>query len=117
MENFTAVRPEHLNVHGALFGGQMLAWADEYSWLAASRDFPNCRFVTIAINKAEFKEAVHCGAILRFDMQQKTKGTTSVTYNVEVYATTFAKGTEERVFATEVTFVNIDENEQKAPIV
>lgn len=31
MENFTLVRPEHLNHHGYLFGGVLLKWVDEYA--------------------------------------------------------------------------------------
>jgi len=28
MNNFTLVRPEHLNYHGYLFGGMILKWVD-----------------------------------------------------------------------------------------
>jgi acyl-CoA hydrolase len=31
VDNFTIVRPEHLNHHGDLFGGTMLRWIDEFS--------------------------------------------------------------------------------------
>jgi acyl-CoA hydrolase len=40
MQTFTTVRPEHLNYHGFLFGGQLLLWVDEFAWMAAARDNP-----------------------------------------------------------------------------
>jgi len=38
MESYKLVLPEHLNHYGYLFGGNMLKWVDEISWIAASRD-------------------------------------------------------------------------------
>ncbi len=65
MENYNLVRPEHLNHHGSLFGGQLLSWVDECAWMAAARDFPNCTFVTRAMDRIEFKHQVKNGSILR----------------------------------------------------
>ncbi len=116
MENFTIVRGEHLNHYGHLFGGQMLSWVDEYSWLAASRDFPNCLFVTRAMDNIEFKTGALNGSIIRFDINMTKTDKTSVVYSVEVYAEAPGKKEEVHVFRTNVTFVNIDENGKKASI-
>ena len=36
---YKLVLPEHLNQYGFLFGGNLLKWIDEVSWMA-SLDFP-----------------------------------------------------------------------------
>lgn len=108
MDNFTIVRPEHLNHHGYLFGGTMLRWVDEFSWLVASRDFPGCTLVTVAMNDIQFRQRVHNGSILRFHIMPRHLGTTSVRYGVDVYADAPGANAELGVFATEVTFVGVD---------
>lgn len=109
MDNFTIVRPEHLNHHGYLFGGTMLRWIDEFSWLVASRDFPGCTLVTVAMNDIQFRQRVHNGSILRFHILPRQLGTTSVRYSVDVYADAPGADNEHCVFSTEVTFVGVDQ--------
>jgi acyl-CoA hydrolase len=109
MENYNLVRPEHLNQHGFLFGGQLLSWVDECAWIAASNDFPYCRFVTRAMDRIEFKHQVKNGSILRFHVDKTRTGNTSVTYLVKVYDEVLA-------FSTSVTFVSIDEEGRKKAI-
>ena len=109
MENYNLVRPEHLNHHGFLFGGQLLSWVDECAWIAAAIDFPNCRFVTRAMDSIEFKHQVKNGSILRFNVDKTHTGNTSVTYLVKVYDEALA-------FSTSVTFVSIDEEGNKKAI-
>ncbi len=116
MNTYTVVRPEHLNHAGYLFGGQMLRWVDEYAWLAATRDFPVCRFVTRAMNKVDFRRQVPTGAILRFACRRHAAGTTSVVYRVVVHATPPGGGKSEIVFKTQIVFVNLDEAGQKTPL-
>jgi hypothetical protein len=48
------VLPGDLNHYGFLFGGRLLAWIDEASWIAASLDYPHCQFVTVALDAVEF---------------------------------------------------------------
>jgi acyl-CoA hydrolase len=116
MENYNLVRQEHLNHHGSLFGGQLLSWVDECAWMAASRDFPLCSFVTRAMDRIEFKHQVKNGSILRFNAERVRQGQTSVTYLVEVYADTGTGLDEVLAFSTSVTFVSIDDKGQKKNI-
>lgn len=109
MDNFTLVRPEHLNHHGYLFGGVMLKWIDENAWMAATRDYPDCTFVTINMDACHFKHRVENGAILRFRMQRAEQGKTSVSYLVNVFADEPGAKIEKEVFSTKVTFVRLDE--------
>lgn len=116
MDNFTIVRPEHLNHHGYLFGGTMLRWVDEFSWIVASRDFSGCTLVTVAMNDIQFRQRVLNGSILRFHILLARQGTTSASYRVEVFADAPGETTERKVFDTEVTFVRVDRQGNKQPL-
>ncbi len=116
MQQYKLVLPEHLNHYGFLFGGNLLKWVDEYAWIAASLDFPGCRFVTIGMDRVEFRKGVGKGAILRFDVRKARQGTTSVSYTVEVLADDIETGREETVFSTHVTFVCIGDDGGKVEL-
>lgn len=113
MEHYKLVLPEHLNHYGYLFGGNLLKWLDEYAWIAASLDYPGCKFVTLAMDDVEFRRPVGKGAILRFEVERATEGRSSVQYAVHVYADDIETGREENVFATRVTFVCLDAEGRK----
>ena len=116
MESYKVVRPEHLNHYGYLFGGFLLKWVDEISWIAASRDHPGCMFVTVGMDRVEFRRSVRQGAVLRFDAQPTRRGKTSVQYEVNVYADDLETGAEEPIFSTHVSFVCLDAKGRKAAL-
>jgi len=116
MENYKLVLPEHLNQFGHLFGGNLLKWVDEVAWIAASLDFPECQFVTIGMDKVEFRKHIREGTILRFLVEKVKIGNTSVQYTVNVFNKTPRAADEERVFSTNVTFVCIDDAGNKRSI-
>jgi acyl-CoA hydrolase len=116
MENFTLVRPEHLNHHGYLFGGVLLKWVDEYAWLVAALDFTGCSLVTVGMDAIAFRKRVEKGSILRFSILPLQIGTTSVRYSVDIYADAPGARSEEHVFSTTITFVNLDEDGVKRPL-
>lgn len=108
MDTYTLVRPEHLNHHDYLFGGQLLKWVDEYAWLTASRDFIGQILVTRAMDNIDFKTRILNGSILRFNTLPKKQGKTSITYCVKVYANEPGQHEEKLVFSTLITFVSVD---------
>jgi acyl-CoA hydrolase len=115
MQTFTTVRPEHLNYHGFLFGGQLLLWVDEFAWMAAARENPGRRLVTRAMDDIEFHRSAPAGSILRFEIREKRRGTTSVGYSVDVYCDAPGATEEYLIFSTIVTFVGVDaEGNKKA---
>lgn len=116
METFKLVLPGHLNHYGYLFGGNMLKWVDEYSWIAVSNDYPKCSFVTIGLDTVEFKHSVQQGCILRFEVSRVREGRTSVAYHVDVSKRSTGETREVLVFSTNVTFVNLDEHGDKTVI-
>jgi acyl-CoA hydrolase len=107
--------PENLNHFGYLFGGYMLMWVDEIAWMAATLEFPSFTFVTIGMDKVEFKQSVREGTILKFRTERTRTGRTSVTYLVDVDAGTgVSLGLS--IFSTHVTLVRVDESGQKTPL-
>jgi acyl-CoA hydrolase len=114
MENHKLVMPEHLNHFGYLFGGNLLKWVDEQAWIAASLEYPCNYFVTIAMDKVEFRQSIREGTILRFVVEKTREGTTSVQYEVTVFRGGETGGT--AVFSTHVTLVRIDEKGSKIPL-
>ncbi|MFT5469515.1 MAG: acyl-CoA hydrolase [Verrucomicrobiales bacterium] len=113
MENHKLVLPEHMNHFGFLFGGYLLTWIDEVAWIAASLEFPGHNFVTIGLDKVEFRESVNKGTILKFKAEQIRKGTTSVTYEVNVTRARIDSGGLDPVFTTRVTLVCVDGDGKK----
>lgn len=116
MENHKLVLPEHLNHYGYLFGGNLLKWADEYSWIAASLDYPQCNFVTIGLDRVEFKKSVKEGAILKFKSEKTKEGNTSVQYFVSVLQENNRDNKEDIIFSTYITYVCMDEKGKKMPL-
>ena len=113
METHRLVLPGDLNQYGFLFGGRMLAWIDEASWIAASLDYPQCQFVTVAMNTVEFHHNVRDGKILKISCEREREGTTSATYAVRVID---EKAHGLLIFSTRVTFVSVDDSGKKRSI-
>ena len=116
MDNYTIVRKEHQNHYGYLFGGALLSWVDEFAWICASLDFPGCSMVTVGMDQVSFKERVVNGSILRFNILPVHRGTSSVSYAVNVYADAPGASEEKIVFSTKVTLVRIDAEGKKCPL-
>jgi acyl-CoA hydrolase len=110
METYKLVLPEHLNHYGFLFGGNLLKWIDEVSYITVSLDYPGCNFVTVGMNKVEFKKSIRGGSILCFVTEKSRIGRTSIEYTVLVYKKSIEDGERILVFSTTITFVCLDEN-------
>lgn len=113
MDSHRLVMPEDLNHYGFLFGGRLLSWVDEASWIAASLEFQHCKFVTVGMNSVEFKQQIKQGKIITISSELEKKGTTSVSYHVRVF---YGELPESILFETTVSFVNVDHNGHKKSI-
>ncbi len=113
METHRLVLPGDLNQYGFLFGGRLLAWIDEASWIAASLDYPHCQFVTVAMDTVEFHHSVRDGTILKISCHLEREGNTSATYAVKVID---EKAGALLIFSTRVTFVSVDDAGKKRSI-
>ncbi|MEZ5105197.1 MAG: acyl-CoA thioesterase [Draconibacterium sp.] len=113
MENYKLVLRGDLNQNGYLYGGNLLKWIDEYAWIAATLDYPGSSFVTVALDKVNFKKSVNEGAILKFNIEKSNTGNTSVQYLVNVYCQNNCYENLDLIFSTHITFVNLDKDGNK----
>lgn len=113
METHRLVLPGDLNHYGFLFGGRLLAWIDEASWIAATLDYPHCQFVTVAMDTVEFHHSVRDGTILKISCKREHEGITSASYGVKVINELAGSIP---IFSTRVTFVSVDDDGQKRSI-
>jgi acyl-CoA hydrolase len=100
--NYFLVRHQDLNHAGTLFGGRMMAWADELAFIAASLTYPGCTFVTKVFEKFDFIRGPGEGSIVRIDARVLSRGTSSVRVQVSGYRTMDG----EALFFTEAVMVN-----------
>jgi acyl-CoA thioesterase YciA len=108
----TIMMPKDTNRHGTIFGGVLLANIDLAGAVAATREVqrrggnPRASFVTVALNRVEFKKPVLVGDVVRFETRVVRVGRTSVTVHVDVIA---ERGAETiPVTEAEAVFVGVD---------
>jgi acyl-CoA thioesterase YciA len=84
--------PRDTNRHGTIFGGVLLSYIDLAGAIAAQRELqlrggnPKASFVTVAINRVEFKKPVLVGDVVRFETRIVRIGHTSITVHIDVVA-------------------------------
>ncbi len=108
----TIMMPKDTNRHGTIFGGVLLSNIDLAGAIAATRELqlrrgnPRASFVTVAINRVEFKKPVHVGDVVRFETSIVRIGRTSITVHIDVIA---ERGVETiHVTEAEAVFVAVD---------
>ena len=115
-EPYTAIQivmmPRDTNPYGTIFGGVILSYIDMAGSIGARREIllrggvPGISFVTVAINRVEFKKPVLIGDVVKFDTTLVRVGRTSVTMHINVIA---ERGTERiPVTEAEVVYVAVD---------
>jgi acyl-CoA hydrolase len=114
MKHYQLILPEFMNEQGVLFGGYLLKWIDEFAYISASLDYPNCRFVTVSLDNVVFRKPIKNGYILCFDVVKARQGTTSVRYAIKVHNAKDIK--KELLFETNIVFVNLNTAGVKEPI-
>jgi acyl-CoA thioesterase YciA len=113
---YTAIQvvmmPRDTNPNGTIFGGVLLSHIDQAGAIAARRELslhggnPKAAFVTVAINRVEFKLPVMVGDVVKFQTHCVKAGRTSMTMHVDVVA---ERGAEEfHVTEAEAVYVAID---------
>lgn len=103
------VLPNDTNTLGNLFGGELLAWMDVISSVAAHR---HCKrvVVTAAVNNVSFKQPIKEASIVTLEAKVSRAFTSSMEIFVDVYVEDHLTG--ERVKSNEAiyTFVAVDQN-------
>jgi acyl-CoA thioesterase YciA len=112
--------PRDTNPMGVIFGGVILSYLDQAGAIGARREVVlagggQAFFVTVALNKVEFKQPVLVGDVVRFLTKLVRMGRTSITMEIAVEA---ERGQEVlRVTEAEVVYVRIDpESHRPVPL-
>jgi uncharacterized protein (TIGR00369 family) len=103
------VRSEHLNHHGNLFGGEMMAQIDTAAYCLLREEYPEKTFVTRAA-EISFERPARIGDVVAFEAHILNLGVTSI--QVEVAGS--VDGTP--VCGACMTYVNIGADGKKASI-
>ncbi len=104
--------PKDTNPHGTIFGGVLLANIDMAGAIGAQREVQrhggnaNAAFVTVALNRVEFKKPVLVGDVVKFQTTLVKFGRTSVTMHIDVIAERGAEAI--HVTEAEAVFVGVD---------
>jgi acyl-CoA thioesterase YciA len=113
---YTAIQivmmPSDTNPTGTIFGGVILSYIDMAGSVAAGREVSlragreGLAYVTVAINRVEFKRPVLVGDLVRFVTSCVRIGRTSITMHINVEA---ERGRETlQVTEAEVVYVGVD---------
>ena len=107
------IKPEDLNAHGSLFGGQLLSWIDEEAAIFAMCQLNNNpNLVTKFISEIDFKASAHAGDIIEMGLDVVSMGRTSITLTCEVRN----KVTKQSIITIEkIIFVCVDANGRPTP--
>jgi acyl-CoA hydrolase len=116
MKHHKLVLPEFMNEQGALFGGNLLKWIDEFAYVTASLDLPGNCFVTVSLDNVVFRKPIKVGYILCFDVVRVRLGTTSVSYDIKVFNAKDHTQKDDLLFETHIVFVNVNAEGKKEPI-
>ncbi|MEX2219625.1 MAG: hotdog domain-containing protein [Phycisphaerales bacterium] len=105
--------PRDTNQYGTIFGGVILSYIDQAGFVEARRHGVH-RWVTAALDKVEFKAAVHLGDTVNLYARTVRMGTKSVTVEIEVEAERFTSA--QRVQVTTATLVMVAIDASGVPI-
>ncbi|HZW07364.1 MAG TPA: acyl-CoA thioesterase [Phycisphaerales bacterium] len=89
------VMPKDANPYGSIFGGVILSYIDQAAFVQA-RTHAQCRWVTLAMDRVEFKQPVFVGDTLNLYARTVKTGRSSVTVEIDVRAERFAPGPDGR---------------------
>lgn len=112
------VMPGDMNPFNRLFGGTLVAWADEAIALYVICQLRSRRVTTVAISEVVYKKPVFSGDFLEFWCGITKVGTTSVTVSCQIRRKDVERphsGDKDIVTTCSATFVTIDENGNKIP--
>jgi acyl-CoA hydrolase len=103
------VLPNDTNTQGNLFGGQLLAWMDVISSVAAHR---HCKrvVVTAAVNNVSFQKPIRHASIVTLEAKVSRSFSTSMEIIVDVFVEDQITGAREKCNEAIYTFVAVDQN-------
>ncbi len=106
--------PKDTNHYGTIFGGVILSVIDQAGFVQARRHGQH-RWVTVSMDKVEFKQPVHLGDIVSCYARTTRLGRTSVTVEVEVEADRYTGGEVVPVTRATLVMVAVDAHGHAVP--
>jgi acyl-CoA hydrolase len=103
------VLPTHANVHGNVFGGQILAWVDLCAAICAQRHTGHTA-ITVCIDELQFERSIKVGQVVVLKARMTAAFRTSVEILVEVEGEEATTGARWPCVSAFVSFVAVDEN-------
>ena len=114
MEHITkmsrAVLPTSVNARGILFGGELMAWMDEISGIAAKR-FAGKEVATVSVADINFLHPIPVGAFIDLNADIVSVGVKSLKVKIDVIM-----DAPEPVKAAEALFVYVTINDDGKPV-
>jgi acyl-CoA hydrolase len=107
------VLPTHANVHGNVFGGQILAWVDLCAAICAQRHTGQ-NAITVCIDELQFERPIKVGQVVILKARITAAFRTSVEILVEVEGEEATTGVRWPCVSAFVSFVAMDRN--RAPV-
>ena len=109
------VLPQHANVGGSVFGGQIMAWVDLCGAICAQRHAGRpC--VTAFVDDLWFKRPVHVGQVVRLRAVVTATFRTSLEIDVEVEGEDTLTGERWQTVTARLTFVALGEDRKPTPV-
>jgi acyl-CoA hydrolase len=109
------VLPQHTNVLGGVFGGQILAWVDVCAAICAQRHSGRLT-VTAFIDDLKFEQPIRVGEVVRLRAIMSATFRTSMEIEVNVEGEQPQSGKRWPCVSARLTFVAIDEAGKPTPI-
>ncbi len=104
----TTTMPYQQNIHGDLFGGEILALIDKAAAVAAIRHAGGAA-VTASIDRVDFRYPIPIGALVTVAATVDYVGNSSMEITVEVHSETVSTGERTHTHTAHVVFVAVDE--------
>jgi acyl-CoA hydrolase len=109
------VLPQHANVYGSVFGGQIMAWIDLCAAICAQRHSGR-QCVTAFVDDLFFKEPVRTGEVVRLRARVTATFRTSMEIEVMVTGEDTLTGRQWPCVGCLTTFVAIDESRRPTEV-
>lgn len=109
------VLPGNTNMHGTMFGGDVLALMDKTAAIAAIR-FCRQPVVTASTERIDFRTPIRLGDIIEAHARVIHTGRTSLIVRIDIYAERPFSDEREHCTSGYYTFVSIDEQGRPQPV-
>lgn len=109
------VLPQHANLYGTVFGGQIMAWVDLCGVICAQRHAGRpC--VTAFVDDLLFKRPVRIGQVVRLRSQMTAAFRTSMETEVSVFGEDTVTGEQWPTLECRITFVAMSDELRPTPV-